>query len=172
MTTSADSPQTSKPNWKDLATGYLNRRGNQETLLGLLGLNNFRRASHEHHSNREAESKWARKAVWGNDGSSEADDGMGDLIGGDQKIEYHYHYPEPPAKAESAIPATSTAGTLAKLAVGAGLIAAGAGIPYGASMIADALKNQEPSTVTVEQPPATTVEVPDSDYELMLGEPE
>lgn len=168
MATSADSPQTSNPSWKDRATDYFNRRGNQETLLGLLGLNNFRRASHEHHSNREAESKWARKAVWGSDSASESDDGMGDLIGGDQKIEHHYHYGQLPMQQ----PAPQSSGTLGKLAVGAGLIAAGAGIPYGASMIADALKNQEPSTVTVEQPPATTVEVPDSDYELMLGKPE
>lgn len=40
----------------------------------------------------------------------------------------------------------STAGTLAKLAVGAGLLATGVGVPVGGYLIADALKNKPDST--------------------------
>lgn len=45
----------------------------------------------------------------------------------------HYHAPEPKGL-----------GTLGRLAVGAGLLATGAGIPVGASFIADAIKNIKP----------------------------
>ena len=58
----------------------------------------------------------------------------------------------------------STAGTLAKLAVGAGLIATGVGVPIGGWMIADALKNQptpEPTT------PITDTDT-DTQYEIGL----
>lgn len=170
--TSATSPTSSSPNWKEVTVQEAATRSHMEKLTGLLGLWGLRRSAVEQHANQEAESKWARKQ-WGSDGANaltEAD--MGDMIAGNQTIEHHYHYPEPPAKAEPATPATSTAGTLAKLAVGAGMLATGAGAGVGGYLIADALKNQEPTQVIVEQPPATTVEVPDSDYELMLGEPE
>lgn len=69
-------------------------------------------------------------------------------------------------------PVKQSSGFLGKLAIAAGLIATGYGLPHAATIIADALKGREPTQVIVEQPPATTVEVPDSDYELMLGKPE
>ncbi len=43
----------------------------------------------------------------------------------------------------------NTAGTLAKLAVGAGLLATGVGVPIGGWLIADALKNNSDNEVVI-----------------------
>ncbi len=63
------------------------------------------------------------------------------------------------------LPATtgSTAGTLAKLAVGAGLLATGFGVPIGGYLIADALKDK-PAPVTPADPTVDT----DTQYEIGL----
>lgn len=57
----------------------------------------------------------------------------------------------------------STAGALAKLAIGAGLLATGVGVPVGGWLIADALKNQ-PKQVT---PVDSTIDT-DTQYEIGL----
>jgi len=53
---------------------------------------------------------------------------------GDDNSTRNIYYP--------AQPQGSTAGTLAKLALGAGLLASGVGVPIGGYIIAEALKNQ------------------------------
>lgn len=63
---------------------------------------------------------------------------------GDNNVENHYHVPpdQPTAK-------PSTLGTLAKLAIGAGLIATGAGAGVGGLMIANALTSKPAAVAPV-----------------------
>lgn len=104
---------------------------------------------------------WNRFNMRGSDGATALPTGgeeMGDMIAGDQKI-IHHHYPP-------AAPAKSKLGTLAKLAIGAGLIGTGAGVMAGAPLIISALKDWK-------QPAAVQPNDVDTDTtgELMLWPP-
>lgn len=85
----------------------------------------------------------------------------------DSPVTHNHYHTAPPQQ-----PVKQSSGLLGKLAIAAGLIATGYGMPHAATIIAEALNGREPTQVIVEQPPATTVEVPDSDFELMLGKPQ
>lgn len=132
------SPETSPRTWKNRMEKYLDRRGRLELWTGLIGAKSLQRADDEQHRNREAESAYVRDKVWGQGKQSSGDDEMGDTILGDV-TQTHQHYHQPP-----------TTGGLVKGLIGAGLLATGIGVPVGAWMVADALK--QPAQAVVTQP--------------------
>lgn len=82
----------------------------------------------------------------------------------------HYHttpVPQPQKQSSGLLKSLLWGGLmLAAWYVGAG------GLKDAAVILSDALKSLQPTTINVEQKPATTVESPDSDYELGLGKPQ
>lgn len=89
---------------------------------------------------------WRDNAKWRDDLCKKASFKSLDIPEDDVNINSgntHHHYHDP---AHAPAPEKrSDLGTLAKVAIGAGLLATGAGIPIGASFIADAIKNMKPS---------------------------
>lgn len=89
----------------------------------------------------------------------------------DSPVTHNHYHTAPPQQ-----PVANQSSPLMGLLKTAALVATGAAGFYGlqnlGDVVSDAIKALQPTQVIVEQPPATTVEVPDSDYELMLGEPE
>lgn len=68
-------------------------------------------------------------------------------------------------------PQKQSSGWLWKALIGGGLLLTGWQLPKAAAVVAEAINAIKPANVIVEQPPATTIEVPESDYELGLGRP-
>ena len=67
----------------------------------------------------------------------------------------------------------STVGTLAKLALGTGLLATGVGAPVAGYLIADGLKNQPVPTPAAAPAPAPVKDTDtDTQYEMYLDPPE
>lgn len=110
--------------------------------------------------NRKLANRWNNMNL-GGDGASAmpAGEDMGDMIAGDQKIINHHYHQQAAAK--------SKLGTLAKLAIGAGLIATGAGVTAGVPFILSAWKDwKQPAAVQH----ATDVDT-DTTGEIMLWPP-
>lgn len=90
----------------------------------------------------------------------------------DSPVTHNHYHSAAPQQAQQ----QQSSGWLWKAIIGGGLLVTGWQLPkaaeQAATVVADAINAIKPANVVVEQPPATTVEVPDSDYELMLGTPE
>lgn len=152
---------------RQLAT-YWNNKGKLELASGTLGLLGLLDSQTEQQKNREAESSWVRRSLWGSKEApaSEADEMGHRITFGDQT---HYHTEAAPKPA---------GGGLAKLLLGAGLLATGAGVPAGAWLVADAIRNAPAAVIEAPATPATpqqpAIETPaavdaDTQYELRLG---
>lgn len=74
-----------------------------------------------------------------------------------------YHLAPPPAPPKKGL------GTIGKLALGAGLLATGAGIGFGIPLLIDALSTETITETTTET--ETTIEHPGSDADWRLGTP-
>lgn len=146
------SPQTDEQNQ---TVDYLKKRGRLELWTGLIGIRSLERADKEQMLNREAESAFVRRNVWGE--TPEKAKVMNDTYLGD--VTHHI---------QQAAPA---AGNLIKGLIGAGLMTTGIGLPAGAWMLADAIRQKPPAVVAPADPspPATDN---DTLFELHLGKPE
>ena len=112
------------------------------TILGVIGIESIRRGmkAEDDHAQQDAlayhillHDKQSRL-----DPADDKDDGMGHIVLGDMKTEHVY-------------PQSKGLGTLAKLAIGAGLIGTGAGVGAGIPLVLDALKPQPGETRTIEK---------------------
>ena len=85
-------------------------------------------------------------------------------IGDDNSTQNNYY----PAQQQG-----STVGALAKMAIGAGLLATGVGAPVAGYLIADGLKNQPvPAPATAPAPAPVKDTDTDTQYEMFLDPPE
>lgn len=134
--------------------------GRLKLWSGVLGIRSLEQAASEQSRNREAESAYVRRAVWGDNGKPTEGGDVNDTVLGDMTTTHIHHAPP---------------SSLGKMLLGAGLIATGIGIPAGAWMIASGAKDaivkpSDPPEVSVpaEKPserPAVTI----GGYELRLG---
>jgi hypothetical protein len=113
-----------------------------ETLTGMIGIHSLLKHKQMSEANQEAENRWARKNVWGENVAAEGDD-MGDIILGDNV------HPAP-------VIVTGGGNEILKLLAVAGIAA---GIPLAG--IAGYLLSQKDTT----QPPNTT-ETVERDYTI------
>jgi hypothetical protein len=116
-----------------------------ETLTGMIGIHSLMSHKRMSEANQEAENRWTRKNVWGED-TKPADDEMGDIILGDNI------HPAP-------VVVQGGGNDLAKLLAVAGMAA---GIPLAG--IAGYLLSQKPAPQpVVSEPETTTIE---RDYQI------
>lgn len=166
---SADSSVKSKPNswmsWKDRLVEFQQGRGKLSLLTELIGIDAMEQGAAESQKNRNAESAFVRRKVWGEkesaDGDGVKEDGVAGHVLGDQTTN-HYH-PKP------------SLGPLASMAIGAGLLATGIGIPVGAWMLAGGAKDVvvppvvEKPIEQPQEPPSERPAVNVGGLELRLG---
>lgn len=123
--------------------------------MGMLAIETTQDSQEELRKNREAESRWARKSIWGDSGDTAGggDDDVRQTAAGN--IETHYHYEAPKKKSSG----------LAKTALlSAGIAAAGASAGFGPAIIA-ALTSERVETKT------EVIEGESSSERLEIGEP-
>jgi hypothetical protein len=140
------------PSALESAVDYLKKKGRLELWSGVVGIKSLERSNREIAMNREAESAFVRRKVWGAGGDGA--DAMHDTYLGD--VTHHVHQQ------------TTGSGGMLKALLGAGLLATGVGVPAGAWMIADAIKGQAPPVVAPSPPTVDT----DTLFRLRLGKPE
>lgn len=155
---SQPSPATLPTNSSARVVDYLTKQGRLKQWGGLLGLQSLQRAEQELAANREAESAHVRRTMWGESApavGNVSEEPMGDTTLGDKTVTTHtHHYHQ------------QSGGGVLKGLVGAGLLASGIGLPIGAWMIADAIRDKPPAAVEIKPPPDS-----DTLFDLRLGEP-
>lgn len=70
-------------NWKQQYATYLNNRGKIRNWIEMTEAENWAANHEEQQKNREAESAWTRKELWGNDGVSGGEEEMRQTVLGD-----------------------------------------------------------------------------------------
>lgn len=95
---------------------------------------------------------------------------MGSQLNIDSPTTVNHHYHSEPADEPAKPKRKKRLGTIAKLAVGAGLMATGAGTMAGASMIWDAIKNREQVEKPADPTPEPAKSSRERKYSLDLGD--
>jgi hypothetical protein len=137
-TTSTDSPEISN---ESLKARWQTVMGKMNVMPAMMGWESVRRTMKMEDELVQRDALAHHELLHGDRGSGSLKDNdeMGHMILGDMKTEHHYH--------GTSKKAGEGLGTLAKLAVGAGLIGSGAGAGLGGVMLIDALRNDPPPIV-------------------------
>lgn len=130
----------------------MTKRGRLELLTGLVGINSLQRTSQETLKNQQAENAFVRRNTWGENATSEpVEEDMQTVLG----------------DLNTTTNVTNSESPLAKIAIAAGLLATGTGVPIAAYFVADAINNRP----IAEQPAPVEHTDTDTTIEMSLPDP-
>lgn len=146
--------------WTQDTVDYFKKMGSLNPLMGMLAIETTQDSQEELRKNREAESRWARKSLWGDseEPKSGGDDDVRQTAAGN--IETHYHYEAPPEKKSSGLAKTAL--------LSAGIAAAGASAGFGPAIVAALTSDKVTERVETK---TEVIEGESSSERLEIGEP-